>query len=144
DMASDDRDGVDDPVDNGPVGGAGTDERAPHLSLAERVPPGLVFRWAAAATLGVLMVFLIGYGLYAVRSILILVVIALFIAVSLDPAVRWLIKKGVRRSLAVTIVILFVLALFGVFIWSIVPPLVEQGDKLFSDLPGYLKTLSKE
>ncbi len=148
-MAGDDRDGVDDsvdnaPVDDAPVGDAGTDERAPRLSLAERVPPGLVFRWAAAATVGVLMVFVIGYGLYVVRSILVLVVIALFVAVSLDPAVRWLVKKGVRRSFAVTIVIVFVLAMFGVFIWSIVPPLVDQGGKLFSDLPGYLKTLSKE
>jgi predicted PurR-regulated permease PerM len=139
-MAGDDRDGVDD----APVGAAGSDERASSLTLAERVPPSLVFRWAAAGTVGVLVVFFVAYALYVVRSILVLVVIALFVAVSLDPAVRWLIKRGVRRSVAVTIVIAFVLGLFAVFIWSIVPPLVEQGGRLFSDLPGYLKTLSKE
>jgi predicted PurR-regulated permease PerM len=139
-MAGDDRDGVDD----APVGAAGSDERASSLTLAERVPPSLVFRWAAAGTVGVLLVFFVAYALYVVRSILVLVVIALFVAVSLDPAVRWLIKRGVRRSVAVTIVIAFVLGLFAVFIWSIVPPLVEQGGRLFSDLPGYLKTLSKE
>jgi predicted PurR-regulated permease PerM len=127
-----------------PVGAAGIDETAEPMPVADRVPPGLVFRWAAAATLGVLVVLLTGYALYTVRSILVLVVIALFVAVSLDPAVRWLIKRGLGRPAAVTIVILFVLTLFGVFIWSIVPPLVEQGGKLFSDLPGYLRKLPEE
>jgi predicted PurR-regulated permease PerM len=130
--------------DDQQVGAAGVDEPAEAVQMADRVPPGLVFRWAAAATLGVLTVLLLAYGLYVVRGILILVVIALFVAVSLDPAVRWLIKKGIRRSLAVTIVIFVVVALFGVFIWSIVPPMVEQGSKLFADLPGYLRKLSTE
>jgi predicted PurR-regulated permease PerM len=127
-----------------PAGAAGSDERADPTSIADRVPLGLVFRWAAAATLGVLLVLLSGYALYAVRSILVLVVVALFIAVSLDPAVRWLVRKGLGRPAAVTVVILFVLALFGIFIWSIVPPLVDQGGKLLSDLPGYLRKLPAE
>lgn len=127
-----------------PVGAAGIDETAEPMPVVNRVPPAVVFRWAAAATLGVLVVLLTGYALYTVRSILVLVMIALFVAVSLDPAVRWLVKRGLGRSTAVTIVILFVLTLFGVFIWSIVPPLVEQGGKLFSDLPGYLRKLPDE
>src|SRR5262249_6340425 len=140
-MAGDDRETD---IGDEPVGAAGSDKAAAFVTIAERVPPGLVFRWAAAATLGVLVVLLVAYGLYLVRSILVLVLIALFVAVSLDPAVRWLIKRGVRRSLAVTIVILVVVALFGVFIWSIVPPMVDQGSKLFADLPGYLRKLSAE
>ncbi|HEV7898667.1 MAG TPA: AI-2E family transporter [Planosporangium sp.] len=127
-----------------PPGAAGVDETAKPTPVASRVPPGLVFRWAAAATLGVLAVLLSGYALYTVRGILVLVVISLFIAVSLDPAVRWLVKKGLGRPAAVTLVIFFVLALFGVFIWSVVPPLVEQGGKLVSDLPGYLRKLPEE
>jgi predicted PurR-regulated permease PerM len=58
--------------------------------------------------------------------------------------VRWLVKKGLGRPAAVTLVILFVLALFAIFIWSIVPPLVDQGGRLFSDLPGYLRKLPQE
>jgi predicted PurR-regulated permease PerM len=127
-----------------PVGAAGIDETAEPTPVAGRVPASLVFRWAAAATLGVLVVLLTGYALYTVRSILVLVVISLFIAVSLDPAVRWLVKKGLGRPAAVTLVILFVLALFAIFIWSIVPPLVDQGSRLFSDLPGYLRKLPQE
>ncbi|GII24612.1 AI-2E family transporter [Planosporangium mesophilum] len=127
-----------------PIGTAGVDETAEPPSLIARVPFGLVFRWAAAATLGVLVVLLSGYTLYAVRDLLVLVMIALFVAVSLDPAVRWLVRRGLKRPVAVTLVIVFMLALFGVFIWSIVPPLVEQGGRLFADLPGYLRKLPEE
>jgi predicted PurR-regulated permease PerM len=58
--------------------------------------------------------------------------------------VRWLVAKGVRRPYAVTIVILVTVALFVVFVWSIVPPIVEQGGALVRDLPGYLQRLSTE
>jgi predicted PurR-regulated permease PerM len=111
-------------------------------TLAERVPPSLVFRWTAAGTLGVLAILLAAYGVYLVRGILVLVFVALFLAVSLDPAVRFLVRHGVRRSLAVAIVMGVLVALFGVFIWSVVPPMVDQGGKLVANLPGYLRTVS--
>lgn len=107
------------------------------------VTPGLVLRWAAAATAGVLLVLVVAYGIYSVRGILILVLIAVFIAISLDPAVRWLVGRKLPRSLAVTLVVLAMLAVFALFIWSVVPPLVEQGGRLVSDLPRYLNELSE-
>jgi predicted PurR-regulated permease PerM len=130
-----------------PVGGTGneeTEETAAPVSMAILVPPGLVFRWAAAGTAGVLVVLLFAYGLYTVRGILVLVLIALFLAISLDPVVRLLVARGVRRPFAVTIVVLVLVALFAVLVWSIVPPVVEQGGRLFSDLPGYLRRLSAQ
>jgi len=137
-MADGDRaTGDSEPIDSAPV-------TPVTVSLAERVPPGLVFRWAVAGTAGVLLVLLAVYGIYTVRGILVLVLVGLFVAVSLDPAVRWLVSRGVRRSFAVSLVVLALVALFGVFLWSIVPPMVEQGGNLFSDLPGYLRTLSDE
>src|SRR4051794_37930293 len=124
-----------------PIGSAGADPTEQPPDLAERVPLGLVFRWAVAGTLGVLVVLLTGYGLYVVRDILVLVLIALFVAVSLDPAVRWLIRHKVRRSYAVAIVVAGMLVMFGIFVWSIVPPLVEQGTTLFGNLPKYVRDL---
>ena len=117
--------------------------RSGSTSLAERVPFGLVLRWAVAATIGVVGVLLAAYGLYVVRTILVLVLIALFLAISLEPVVRWLTRRGLRRPIAVTLVIVVVLVLIGLFVWSIVPPIVTQGDRLLGDLPGYLRTLSE-
>ena len=61
---------------------------------------GTIFRvvFTAAAALLVL------YALYRVRAILLLVFVAAFLAVGLDPAVRWLEAKGLRRGLAVAII----------------------------------------
>jgi len=124
--------------------GAGADEPSAVVSLADRVPSGLVVRWAAWGTIGVLIVLLAAYGIYVVRGILVLLFIALFLAISFDPPVRWLIGKGVRRSFAITIVVFIIVALFGVFLWSIVPSLVDQGGNLIDDLPDYLRRLSAD
>jgi predicted PurR-regulated permease PerM len=112
--------------------------------MSERVPPGLILKWAAAGTVGVLIVLLAAYGLYVVRNVLVLVLVGLFVAISLEPVVHWLITRGLRRSYAVTIVVLVALALFAVFAWSIVPPIVDQGGALVADLPGYLRRLAAE
>jgi predicted PurR-regulated permease PerM len=127
-----------------PIGDTDIDEVVTSVLLTDRVPPGLVLRWAAAGTLGVLGVLLAAYGIYVVRGILVLVFIALFLAISLEPAVYWLTRRGVRRSFAVTIVVSVLVALFAVFIWSVIPPLVDQGGKLIANLPGNLRRLSTE
>jgi predicted PurR-regulated permease PerM len=107
-------------------------------------PPVQVFRWAVAATAGVLLVLLVAYGVYLARDVLVLVLVALFVAVSLDPAVRWLVRRRVPRSWAVVIVVVALLALLGLFFWSVLPPVVEQGGRLFTDLPGDLRRLSEQ
>ena len=136
-VAADDRD------DRGDAA-AGARVAAPPTTRAARVSSAAVFGWAAMGTLGVLTVLLSAYSLYTVRSVLVLVVVALFLAVSLDPAVRWLMKRGLRRSTAVTIVSLVVVLMVAGFMWSVVPAIVDQTGRLLADLPDYLRTLSDE
>jgi predicted PurR-regulated permease PerM len=112
--------------------------------LSERVPVGLVFRWAAAATGGVLAALLLADLIYTVRAILILVLIALFIAISLDPAIRWLVRRRIPRGAAVIITMVVLVGLFALFVWSVAPPLAEQGSRLITNLPGYLGQLSQK
>ena len=134
----DDRGGAESPADV--VNGASS----PPATMIERVPSAAVFRWALMGTLGVLTVLLFAYGLYTVRGVLVLVLLALFLAVSLDPAVRWLMRRGLRRSTAVTIVFLVVVLMLAGFMWSVVPAIVDQSGKLLANLPDYLRTLSDE
>jgi predicted PurR-regulated permease PerM len=114
------------------------------VTTIEDVSSAVVFRWAVMGTLGMLAVLLAAYGLYIVRSVLVLVLLALFLAISLDPPVQWLIRRGLRRSIAVTIVFLVVVVLIAGFIWSVVPSIVDQTGKLIADLPDYLRRLSAE
>ena len=85
----------------------------------------------------------VAYGLYTIKGILVLVLIGLFVAVSLDPAVRWMVRHGIRRPLAVSLVILLLVGLFTLFLLSLVPPVVKQSATLTGNLPGYLETLSE-
>ena len=96
-----------------------------------------------AGAFGVLVVVLAIAAVYTVRDLLVQVSIAIFVAVSLDPGVRWLIRRGVRRGHAVFIVILFILLLIAGLLWTVIPPLVSQANALTSDFPGYLDRIRK-
>src|SRR4051794_32220945 len=106
------------------------------------VSPRTVFRWAVAAAVGVLAVWLAAMAVYTVRSVLILVLIALFIAVSLDPAVRWLTRHGVRRGIAVALIFTVALLAVAGLAAAMGPPLIKQGTNLADDFPHYVQELS--
>ncbi|GAA3272523.1 AI-2E family transporter [Dactylosporangium vinaceum] len=99
------------------------------------------YRLAIAAGLGLLTVAAGAFAVYSVRQVLVQVLIALFVAVSLDPAVRLLIRHGVRRSIAVAIIAVLVLAILVGFVWSLVPQLVGQAGQLLDNVPHYQEVL---
>jgi predicted PurR-regulated permease PerM len=109
-----------------------------------RPRPAELFRRGALVSLGAASTVIGLYALYTVRAILIRILIALFIAVSLDPAVRWLTRRGVRRGWAVTLIFLLALLLFAAFLISVIPPLVSQGRNLADDLPDYLTQVQRQ
>jgi predicted PurR-regulated permease PerM len=107
----------------------------------DRLQPAHLFRWGALFSLGAATTVVGLYALYSIRAILIRILIALFIAVSLDPAVRLLTRRGLRRGVAVTLIFLLAFALAAGFLLSVIPPLVDQFRNLVDDLPRYLARL---
>jgi predicted PurR-regulated permease PerM len=107
----------------------------------DRLRPATLFRYGALVSLGAAATLIGLYTLYTVRAILVRILIALFIAVSLDPAVRQLARRGMRRGYAVTLIFVLFLALVAGFLISVIPPLVTQFGYLVDDLPGYLHRL---
>jgi putative heme transporter len=67
----------------------------------------------------------------------------LFIAVSLDPAVRLLTRRGMRRGLAVLVIFLVAGGLVAAFLISVIPAMVHQFQALVHDFPGYFATLQE-
>lgn len=113
----------------------------PEPAAPEPVTPRTVFRWSAAGALGVLTVLAGVVTVLALRALLVQLFFALFIAISLDPAVRWLIARRMRRGPAVTVVMLAILVLTAATFWAFVTPLVQQAATLTTDFPGYLDDL---
>ena len=107
----------------------------------DRPRPATTFRLGAWFSLGVTATLLTLYGLYTIRAVLVQVLVALFITVSLEPAVRWLTSRGMRRGWAVTTIFVVAFGALLAFLISVIPSLIDQGRELIDDLPGYLTEL---
>jgi predicted PurR-regulated permease PerM len=110
-------------------------------TLPDRPRPAELFRWGVFFSLGAVATLLVLQGLYSIRGILVQVLVALFITVSLEPAVHWLTRRGMRRGLAVTLIFAVAFGALFAFLISVIPQLVNQGRQLIDDLPGYLGEL---
>jgi predicted PurR-regulated permease PerM len=105
------------------------------------VRPATLFRWGAYTSLGVLATAAAAMAVYTARGVLILALIALFLAVSLDPAVRALSRWHIRRGLAILVVVLVVLGLVAAFLQSVIPAMAEQFQAMVRHFPHYLASL---
>ena len=103
--------------------------------------PRSPFMIGMKATAGVVTVIAVVELLLKARSVLILIGLAFFIAAGLEPVVIWLTRHGLRRWMAVIIVLLALLALVGGFIAAAIPPVASQTTTLIKDLPHYAQQL---
>jgi predicted PurR-regulated permease PerM len=82
--------------------------------------------------------------LWVTRGVLIWALIALFLAMALNPAVDWLVARGVRRrGLAVGIVFVGTLVLIAAIGATFVPVLVREVNDFADAVPGYIDDLTR-
>jgi predicted PurR-regulated permease PerM len=101
------------------------------------------FMWGLLGGIGALTALWLGQMVLAIGSVLVLVVVALFLAVGLNPAVEFLMRRGLKRPWAVLYVIVGVLAAFGLFLVAIVPVVSHQVTAISDALPGWFDQLQK-
>ncbi|HEU5037103.1 MAG TPA: AI-2E family transporter [Nocardioides sp.] len=93
--------------------------------------------------LGALLALWLALNVRAIGSTLMLVVVALFLAAGLNPAVEFFERRGMRRSYAViTVILLFLLAL-ALFLVAIVPVIADQVRALTDNVPQWLDDLQR-
>lgn len=122
---------------------AGADEDLPFGRPGRPLSERSALRIGFVGALGVGGAILVGRLLITAAPILLLIGIALFLAVGLDPAVTWLQNRGMRRGLAVFVTVAVVVLFVGGFLAAAVPPLVEQGTELADELPSYLDEVDR-
>nr|WP_239028413.1 AI-2E family transporter [Pseudonocardia acidicola] len=76
------------------------------------------------------------------RNVLVLIGLALFLAVGLEPAVASLVRRGVPRWAAIAAVCGGLLAVVGGVVAAAVPPLIAQVGAFRAHAPTYLKVLT--
>jgi predicted PurR-regulated permease PerM len=133
-----------------------TEDRDP-IAAAERVAaqtrsrerplgsPGSPFNWRSpflvglTASAGVAVTYGVVSGLGAASSMLLLIGMAFFVALGLEPAVSWLAGKTLPRWAAVTAVLIAVMAVLAGSLASAIPPLVQQGHQFINEAPHYIQ-----
>lgn len=93
------------------------------------------------AGLGALLAFLLGRSLLQIGSVLILIVVAMFLAIGLNPVVEFFMRRGVRRTWSVAIVIVGVLLVLTLFAVAIAPVLTNQVNTISNSLPQWFHQL---
>ena len=97
------------------------------------------------ATIGVLGGIVLGSAIASITSILIYIILALFIALGLDPVVRILERRGLKRGAGIGIVFgVFVLIAVAFFVF-VLPPVVNQIAQFINQIPvAIAQTLESE
>jgi predicted PurR-regulated permease PerM len=98
--------------------------------------------WARAA-LTIAAVSAILLALWSVINIVILVLMAAVLAIGLDPAVRFIERRGRSRGRAVGLIFVAALGVAVLFALLVIPPFVAQVGELGDDIPGYAAELAE-
>lgn len=122
--------------DQGAVGGPGyLGEPGPPLDHKAPFYVGFV-----GAT-GALVAYWLLTNIAAIGSTLILIVVSLFLAAGLNPAVSFFEHRGLRRAYAVIVVTACVLIAVALFVVAIVPVITDQVRAITDQAPDWLDRL---
>ena len=102
---------------------------------------GHPFYFGFLATTGALTAFVLMRALASASQVFVLILVSLFLATGLNPAVEAIRRRGTSRGTAVAIIFVAVLALVGIFIALVIPPLVRQTTYLVEIAPTLLQDL---
>ena len=101
------------------------------------------FYFGFVATLGVLSAIVLLRALESVSQIFVLILVSLFLATGLNPAVEALRKRNLSRGSAVAVIFSSVILFVVFFAFVVVPPVVSQGTNLIQNAPELLDNLMK-
>ncbi|WP_169951456.1 AI-2E family transporter [Microbispora sp. H11081] len=111
------------------------------FGLPGRPLRGNWFIYGLTGALGVLTAWLLVQAIASAGSAIVLIVVSLFLAIGLNPAVEALQRHNLSRRLAIGIVFGSVIAFFVIFGLAVVPPLTEQTTGFVQQLPDYVQQL---
>jgi hypothetical protein len=123
---------------------AGVDELFPFGRPGRPLTRSHPFVFGFYGALGVLVAYMLVQALTNALQVIILIIVALFLAVGLNPGVEALERLGISRRWAVLLVFLALVGFFVGFGFAIVPPLSQQTSAIIHNLTsgnGYLEQL---
>ena len=114
-------------------------EHAPMGTLGARFNRRSPFFIGMTAAAGVAVTYGVIQLLLGAGDILVLIGLALFLAIGMEPAVSWLVQHRFPRWLGVVTMLLAILGVIGGFIAAAIPAVMTQGEQLVNNAPSYLQ-----
>jgi predicted PurR-regulated permease PerM len=102
---------------------------------------GHPFYFGLLATSGAVIALTILRAFAGASQVFVLVLISLFFAAGLNPAVEFFQRRGLKRGSAVAIVVGLVLVLVGLVSWIVIPPMVDQINTFVRNAPDLISNL---
>lgn len=93
---------------------------------------------AMAITAAVIFVLVLAYVLYQIRDILILLILGVLLGAAVDPLVAGMRRRGLSRGQAILLIYGAIFATLAIGLYFVVPPLIDEGQRLVAGVPGYL------
>ena len=100
------------------------------------------FYFGFMVTVGALLALTMLQALASASAVFILIIISLFLAAGLNPAVMFFQNRGLNRGASVGAVMASVLLFVAAFIAIAVPPLIDQGNQLLDNAPALIRDLN--
>ena len=97
------------------------------------------FYMGFTGAVGALLAFWLGQQILSIRSILILILVAMFLAVGLNPAVEFFLRRGLKRPWAVLVVTAGVVLALVLFVVAIVPLITTQVTTIADEAPTWVE-----
>jgi predicted PurR-regulated permease PerM len=120
---------------------AGQQVPAPRRPAPQAAAPRSWFTVGLRLGLGLLTAYLLVQAVLKIQNVLMLVLLSLVIAVSLEPIVALLTTRGMRRRWAVLIVIVGLVVVLGSLVSLFVPPVTGEVNALVKAIPTWLQQL---
>ena len=114
-------------------------DEQPLGSLGRRFNRRSPFYIGLTASAGVAVTYGAVRLLGSLSSVLVLIGVAFFLALGLEPAASWFVNRKLPRWAATTLVFAIFLTMVGAFVAAAVPPLVQQASELIKQAPHYLQ-----
>jgi predicted PurR-regulated permease PerM len=120
----------------------------PEESQPDSLPPSASWKqfwpplsyWSKVALVVLLVVIAIRI-LAALQNLLLIVVAAFVISLGLQPAIRWMEERGMRRGAAMALLLLVLLAGATAAALAVVPVIIEQAAEALEEIPPYIESL---
>jgi predicted PurR-regulated permease PerM len=100
------------------------------------------FYFGFMVTVGALLALTTLRALASASAVFILIIVSIFLAAGLNPAVMFFQNRGLKRGVAVGAVMACVLIFVAIFIAIAVPPLLDQGNQLIDNAPQLIRDLN--